>query len=88
MHCGRTRAVKKNTPFLPAFALQNSSINPSPAPELELLKLIFARVFFSGGVFVQTPVGLDTRQRGVLWMGGAVDGGHGWNKKQDTHTDL
>ena len=30
---------------------------------------------------------MDIRQRGVQWMGVAVDGGHKWSNKQNTHTD-
>ena len=34
-------SVNKNTPFARAFALQHSSRNRSPAPDLVFLKLIF-----------------------------------------------
>ena len=40
-----------------------------------------------GSEFCESTNPLDIRQRGVQWMGGAVDGGHKWSNKQDTHTD-
>ena len=41
----------RNTPFVWASALQHSSRNSSPAPDLVFSKLIFPGVLFSGGVF-------------------------------------
>ena len=52
-----TGVCEKNIPFAQALALQSSSINCSPAPDLVLRKLIFQNIVFSGGVFFsQTPV--------------------------------
>ena len=44
-------SVNKDIPFTRASALQNSSINASPAPELVFSNLMVPRAFFSGGVF-------------------------------------
>ena len=55
--------TKNNSSFPRASALQNSSRNSSPAPLLMFFKLIFPRVFLSGGVFLFTDTGsLLTKQ--------------------------
>ena len=45
------RAFAFATPFVRAFALQSSSRNCSPAPDVVFSKPIFSPVFFSGGAF-------------------------------------
>ena len=42
---------EKRTPFVQAFALQSSSRNSYPPPDLVLWKLMLVSVFFSGGMF-------------------------------------
>ena len=49
--CQHAGVCEKNIPFTQALAMQPSSSNPSPAPDLVLCKLIFPRAFFSGGLF-------------------------------------
>ena len=52
-----TGVCEKDTPFVRAVALQCSSRNCSPLPDLVYLKLMFTRVLLSRGGFVsQTPV--------------------------------
>ena len=52
-----TGVCETNIPFARALALQSSSRNCSPAPDLVLWKLIFQCLLFSGGIiFSQTPV--------------------------------
>ena len=52
-----------HTPFRRAFARQSRCRNCSPAPDLALRRLIFPRVFFSGGTFFsQTPVSVAGRR--------------------------
>ena len=50
-----------------------------------LSQAILVGIMLVGRLGVQPA--LDTRQRGVQWIGGAVDGGHRWSNKQDTHRD-
>ena len=54
--------------------MQSGSRNCSPAPDLVFFKLMFPRVFFSGGVFFsQPPVpSFHIPQRGVQWKQGVV----------------
>ena len=49
---------EKNIPFARALATQSSSRNCSPAPDSMLFKLTFPCVFFSGGVFFFTDIGI------------------------------
>ena len=44
-------SVKKVTPCMAAFDLQSCGRNCSPGPDLVSFKLVFPRIFFSGGVF-------------------------------------
>ena len=46
-----TGVCEQTTPFARAFALQSSSRDCSPAPDLVLSELIVQPVFLSGGVF-------------------------------------
>ena len=50
-------SVNKNTLLARAFALQNSSRNSSPVPDLEFFRLISPGVFFSRGVFFFADAG-------------------------------
>ena len=52
---------KKHIPFAWALTLQHSSNNSSPLPELVFLKLIFLRIFFSGGLLLS-----DTGIKGLV----------------------
>ena len=51
IHTQMIVSVNDNTPSTRALALQSSIRNCSPPPDLLFLNPIFARVFFSGGVF-------------------------------------
>ena len=39
-------------------------------------------------VALRAKIKLGIHYRGVQWMRGAVDGGHRWSNKQDTHIDF
>ena len=58
---GHTGVFEQNTPFRRAFALQHSSRNCYPAPDLVFLKVNFPRVLVSGGVFFHRPRYLWTK---------------------------
>ena len=55
-------SVKQNNPPVRASAVQSSSRNCSPAPDLVFFNIIFPRILFSGGVLFFT----DTAQTPVL----------------------
>ena len=62
-------SVNKNTPFARAFALQRSSINRSPDPDSVFSRLIFPRLFLSGGVFfLFTDTGISSCSNGHLYI--------------------
>ena len=60
-------SVKTHSFFLPAFALQSSSRNSSPAPDLLCFMLIVTRVSSSGGVLLFTDAGFYNIMQHVLW---------------------
>ena len=61
-------SVKKTLLFRRAFALQSSSRNWYPAPDLVFFKLISWRVFFSGRVLFFTDTGIAVHKHSCLLM--------------------